>query len=91
MRALVGLTVVMGVLIVVGVGVVAATIFHRAGLAAPHALVGGVLDEPVGTRIVGVSSYGDRLAIALQGGGPDRVILFDPASVKNVARVVLTH
>jgi hypothetical protein len=89
MRALLALVVVMGVLIIVGVGVVAATIFHRAGLAAPHALAGGVLNEPAGSHIVGVSAYGDRLAVVVQGGGADRIVLFDPVAGKVVGRVAL--
>jgi hypothetical protein len=81
MRALVALTVVMGVLIVVGLGVVAATIMHRmAGPVAPGAAlagVAGVLDEPAGTHMAGISAVGDRLAVLLQGGGADRVVFVD--------------
>jgi hypothetical protein len=89
MRALLGLVIGMGVLIVAGVAVVAATIIHRMGPASSHAVTNGVLDEPPGSHIVGVSSYGDRLAVVLQGGGPDRVVLFDPASGHIVGQVSL--
>ncbi|PYD48974.1 hypothetical protein [Novacetimonas pomaceti] len=37
-----------------------------------------VLDEPAGTRIVSLARQGDTLlAVALTGGGADRVILWD--------------
>ena len=91
MRALLVLTVVMGVLIVAGVGVVAVTIMHRMGGASPHALAGGVLDEPAGTHILGVTAYGDRLAIVLQGGGADRIALFDPVTGRTLGRVALAR
>lgn len=91
MRALLALTVVMGVLILVGTSVVAITILHRMGGASPHALAGGVLDEPAGTRIVGVSGFGDRLAVVLQGGGPDRIVLVDPANGRSLGRVTLAR
>ena len=81
----------MGVLIVVGVGVVAVTIIHRMGGTAPHAIAGGVLDEPAGTHIVGVATYGDKLALVLQGGGTDRVVLFDPLSGRSAGRVSLAR
>ena len=78
MRALMGLVVGMGVLIVAGVvgliGVVASRVAsHRA-----PALSAVVLDEPAGTRIAGIASLGDGLALQLQGGGADRVVVVDP-------------
>jgi len=91
MRALLVLTVVMGVLIVAGVGVVAVTIMHRMGGATPHALAGGVLDEPAGTHILSVTAYGDRLAVVLQGGGADRIVLFDPVTGRSLGRISLTR
>jgi hypothetical protein len=91
MRALLALTVVMGVLIVLGTATIAVTIMHRMGAAAPRALAGGVLDEPAGTHIVSAAAYGERLALVLQGGGPDRVVLFDPATGRSLGRVALAH
>lgn len=80
MRALLALVVGMGVLIVVGVAVVAVTIMHRmaapAGVAAVPALA-ATLAEPAGTHIFAVSTVGDRLAVVLQGGGADRVVFVD--------------
>jgi hypothetical protein len=89
MRALLTLTIVMGVLIVLGTATVAVTIMHRMGAAAPRPVAGGVLDEPAGTRIVGAAAFGDRLALVLQGGGPDRVVLFDPVSGRSLGRISL--
>jgi hypothetical protein len=76
MRALVALTVVMGVMIVAGVVTVAVTIAHRMGGGGMRADV--VLDEPAGTRMVGVAPDGNRVAVLLSGGGPDRVVLLGP-------------
>ena len=75
---MVTLVAVMGVLIIAGVAVVGVTLLHRAGVGAAGALPGDVvLDEPAGTRLVGVAALGDRLAVALTGGGPDRVAIVD--------------
>jgi hypothetical protein len=90
MRALLALTIVMGVLIVLGTATIAVTVVHRMGTAAPRALAGGVLDEPAGTHIVSASAYGDRLAVVLQGGGPDRVVIIDPVTGHSIGRITLT-
>jgi len=47
------------------------------------------LGEPDGTRIAGVAAAGDRLAVQLQGGGPDRIVLVDPRSGAVVGRIGL--
>jgi hypothetical protein len=91
MRALLGLVIGMGVLIVAGTATIAVTILHRMVAGAPHAGPSAILAEPAGTRIVGITSYGNRLAVALQGGGPDRVVIVDPASGQNFGRLTLTH
>ncbi len=91
MRALLALTVAMGVLIIAGTATVAVTIMHRMSTAAPRPLAGGVLDEPAGTHIVSATTFGDRLAVVLQGGGPDRVVLLDPATGRSLGRVSLAH
>ncbi len=91
MRALLVLVIAMGVLIVVGVGVVAVTIIHRMGGAAPHTLASFVLDEPAGTHIASVAAYGDRLAVVLSGGGADRIVVIDPASGRAVGRISLSR
>jgi hypothetical protein len=90
MRGLQAAVILMGVLIVVGVGVIGTTIVRRLGAptAAPLALV---LDEPAGTRMVSADGAGDRLAVLLQGGGPDRVVLVDPRTGLMAGRVQLAR
>lgn len=80
--------VVMGVMIVAGVATLAYLIVSRAYVA-PAAAGNMVLDEPAGTRIAGTALSGDRMALLLQGGGPDRVVLVDPRSGKVAGRVSL--
>ena len=77
MRGLLILVAVMSVLIVAGVAVVGVTVVHRlTHIAVPPGPPSSiVLDEPAGTQIVGVAGIGDRLAITLRGGGPDRVMV----------------
>ncbi len=86
MRALKAAVIVMGVLIVAGVVTIVVTIVRRATsgsaqTSAPGVIPGmpqqAILAEPDGTRIAGVSAAGDRLAVHLQGGGPDRVLVLD--------------
>ena len=48
-----------------------------------------MLDEPVGTRIAGIAAVRDRLAVQLQGGGVDRVVLIDPATGAVAGRISL--
>ena len=91
MRFLKVLVIVMGVLIVVATTVLVVLIARRiggTGTTAP-ASVAVVLDEPAGTRIVGIAAAGDRLAVQLQGGGPDRVVLVDPRTGAVVGRIGL--
>jgi hypothetical protein len=98
MRALKVLTIVMGVMILAGTGVLVAVIAHRVsapasgrGLAAGSALQALVLNEPAGTRIAGIAAVGDRLAVQLQGGGADRVVLIDPRSGTVAGRITLAR
>jgi hypothetical protein len=90
MRVLKAVTIVMGVLIVVATTVLVVLVARR--LSAPAAVPASlavVLEEPAGTRIAGIASVGDRLAVQLQGGGADRVLLLDPRSGAVVGRVGL--
>jgi hypothetical protein len=98
MRALKVVTVVMGVMIVAGTGVLIAVIAHRVASPAPNVTVaaGGppfalALDEPAGTHIAGIVAVGDRLAVQLQGGGADRVVLVDPRSGAVAGRIILAR
>jgi len=100
MRALKILTVVMGVMIVVGTVTLVVLIFQRAGggtrVAVPTGVpvgspVAQLLEEPPGTSIVGLALAQDRLAVQLHGGGPDRVILLDPHTGGITLRVGLAR
>jgi hypothetical protein len=98
MRALKVLTIVMGVMILVGTGVLVVVIAHRvASPTSGGATIAGrpplalTLDEPAGTRIAGIAAIGDRLAIQLQGGGSDRVVLVDPHSGAIAGRIMLAR
>ena len=97
MRALLAAVIVMGVLIVAGVATVVVTIVHR--VATPHPIASApasappsvVLDEPPGTRIVSAAAAPDRLALTLQGGGPDRVVVIDTLTGRIAARASLAR
>ena len=94
MRALKIAVVVMGVLIVVGtVGLVVGVLRRgTAPLAGGFpAVVQAVLQEPAGTRIVGIAALPDRLAVQLQGGGVDRVVVIDPRTGAIVGRISLAR
>lgn len=91
MRFLKILTIGMGVLIVVATTVLVVLIAHRLG-GASHSVSATVaveLNEPAGTRIAGIAAVGDRLAVQLQGGGPDRVVLVDPRNGAVMGRIGL--
>jgi hypothetical protein len=91
-RGLVVLVIGMGVLIVAGLAVIAVTIVHRMvgrDIHAASAALQAVLDQPAGTQIVGASASGDRLAITLHGGGPDRVTILDLNSGRALGEVRL--
>jgi hypothetical protein len=94
MRTLMAAVIVMGVLIVLGITTIVVTIGMRmsgprqeAGAAA-GAVAQAVLDEPAGTRIAGVALAADRVAVQLQGGGADRVVVLDTAG-RVLARIGL--
>ena len=80
----------MGVLIVAATTVLTVLIAQRIGgtraLPTPIAVV---MDEPGGTRITGIAQAGDRLAVLLQGGGPDRMLLVDPRTGAVAGRISL--
>ncbi len=78
MRALMVLVVGMGVLIVVGVVGLIVVVTGRVASRHAPALPAVVLEEPAGTRIAGIAPLGDSLALRLQGGGADRVVVVDP-------------
>ena len=90
MRMLKLAVVVMAVLIVLGVTTIVVVITKRlSGASGPP--MAAMLDEPVGTHIVGVSVTSDRLALQLQGGGPDRVVVLEQSSGRVVGRAGLAR
>ena len=89
MRAMLTLVIAMGLLIVAGVAVVAVTLVSR--LESPGKAPSLVLDQPAGTRIAGASLAGNRLAVVLQGGGPDRVVVVDATSGRTLGGVRLAR
>jgi hypothetical protein len=81
----------MGVLIVAGVVVIVVALTQRMSSAPGAIASAAVLDEPAGTRIAGTALSADRLAIQLQGGGPDRVLVFDLKAGRVLGRVALAR
>jgi hypothetical protein len=82
-------------IVVAGLGVVlvlmmAALVVGLARRGAPKPVLAAdaVLSEPAGTHIAGISAVGGDVAVQLQGGGPDRVVLLNPQG-RVTARVVL--
>ena len=97
LRALKIAVIVMGVLIVVATAVLIAAMIRRqttpAAVSLPAPAAGGtvLLDEPAGTRIGSIVPVRDGLALLLQGGGPDRVVLIDPATGRPSERIGLAR
>jgi hypothetical protein len=81
----------MGVLIVLGVATIAVTIVQRMGAPAHEMMANLPLQEPAGTHIAGIALAGDRLAVSLSGGGPDRIAVFDLRQGNAVAHLSLSH
>ena len=92
MRAVKIAVAIMSVLIVVGVTVVVVTLVNRmAGSSGGSVMAAAaVMDEPAGTSITGIAAAGDRLAVQLHGGGPDRVVFIDPRTATVAGRISLT-
>jgi len=95
MRAVKIAAAVMAVLIVLGTTVIVVTVFKRlTAPAAPAVLTASaaaVMDEPEGTGIVGIAVVGDRLAVQLHGGGPDRIVFVDPHTATVAGRISLAR
>ncbi len=91
MRALKVLTIVMGVLIIVATLALGVLIARRLGASGASSHLAAVLDEPAGTRIAGIAALQDRLAVQLQGGGPDRVLLIDPRTGARMGSIGLAR
>lgn len=95
MRALKIAVIVMGALIVAGTAALVVAVVRRAGTpavaVAEPAVATVVLQEPEGTRIMGIAAVQDRLALQLQGGGGDRVVLVDPRTGTVAGRISLVR
>ena len=90
MRALKAAVVIMGILIVAGVVGLGVALTQRLS-GQTGAMNSVLLDEPAGSRIAGTSMAPDRLAVQLQGGGPDRVVLLDTRTGRVLGRVALAR
>ena len=88
LRALKVAVVAMGVLIVGGTALLGLLIARRMS-GRPGAAASAILDEPPGTRLIGASLAGQRVALALQGAGPDRVVIVDLPTGHVLARIGL--
>ncbi len=97
MRGLTIAVIVMGVLIVAGTIALVVGVARRPPAPfAPTATTfpatfAAVLDEPAGTHMAGIAAIRDRLAVHLQGGGADRVVLIDPVTGAVVGRLSLAR
>lgn len=89
MRLLKVLTIVMAVLIVLGTTALLVVIARRLGSPVAGAPIAVLLGEPAGTRIAGIATAGDRLAVQLQGGGADRIVLLDARTGAVAGRIGL--
>ena len=85
------ITVLLGLLIVLGTTVVGVTIVRRMSEPPAPGQVAATLDEPAGTRITAIVATQDRLALHLQGGGPDRVVLLDPRTGARTGSIALAR
>jgi hypothetical protein len=89
MRFLKFITIAMAVLIVAGTTVLLVVVVRRIVAPVAPAQMEVLLEEPAGTRIAGVAAVGDRLAVRLEGGGADRVVLLDARTGAVAGRIGL--
>ena len=89
MRALKIAIVVMTALILGGTATLVVLIAKRLSPAPPLAAQIDLQEAP-GSHIVGMTAAGDRLMLHLQGGGPDRVVIYDLRGLRRLGRIVLT-
>jgi hypothetical protein len=89
MRFLKFITIAMAVLIVAGTTVLVTVIARRIVVPATPGQMAVLLDEPAGTRIAGIAAVGERLAVRLEGGGADRVLLLDARTGAVAGRIGL--
>ena len=88
MRALKFLVIAMGVLIVIGVGVIAVTIADRSAQSVSGAAAEVSIAIPPGSRIVETTLDGDRMALRLElSDGKTRVLVLDTVTGREITRV----
>jgi hypothetical protein len=103
-KALLGLVIAMGVLILAGTATLIGVVVHRlahprpAMLAVASPIPGATADhpvlfgEPAGTRIAAMVRQSDTtLSILLTGAGPDRIVVWDLAAGRSVTEVRLAR
>ncbi len=101
-KAMLGLVIVMGLLILAGTATLIGVVVHRlsqhrpAFVTLPVPVPGGaprqeaIQSEPSGTRITAIARQSDTLlSIALTGGGPDRVLVWDLAAGRRLTEITL--
>lgn len=88
MRALKIATIAMGVLIIAATVLLVVLIIRRASPISATGLA-TTLHEPPGTRLIGITTTPSGLAVALQGGGPDRIVILDPRSMRVTGQVTI--
>jgi hypothetical protein len=89
MRVLKAATIIMGVLIVGGTLLLAVLIMRRVTPGGATAAGTILLGEPAGSHLVGIASTAGGLAVAVQGGGADRILMLDPRTGRVTGRIVL--
>jgi hypothetical protein len=97
MKAIKGLVIFMGVLLLAGLGLLGyglMTKTHHKGMAAPgaNATDFGQVSVPVpaGARIEQMTAASDRVILRLSGTGPERIMVLDPASGRVTGSFALT-
>ncbi|RAU22302.1 hypothetical protein CU669_09270 [Paramagnetospirillum kuznetsovii] len=101
MKAIKGLVVFLGLLLVAGLGLMAYGLFvkkaQNKGMAAAPAATSTTADfgavslpVPQGSRIEQMIAAGERVVIRLSGQGPERILVIDPASGRMVGSFMLT-
>ncbi len=88
-KGVAALAIVMGVLLIAGTALLGVLILRRMEHTMPARGIFS-LREPAGTRLIGIADTGHGLALAVTGGGADRVIVLDPVTLRPRAEVTLT-
>ncbi|KIL96980.1 hypothetical protein CCC_01773 [Paramagnetospirillum magnetotacticum MS-1] len=103
MRAIKGLVLFLGVLLLAGLGVLGYGLYSKApGKGTPSAALGRAAAAPVaefgqlavpipaGSRVEQMMVAGERVVLRMTGGGPERIVVLDPNSGKVAGGFVLT-